>query len=113
MATLLLASVLMVTPLTLRRQRGSQSRSGEVGLGHKPPHARAVQSLDTEVAEAPGGSEDNVGRVWLLSKPTRNLEPVEIWQLDVQQDGVRAQPLTCGDSVRSVAHLPDHHETGG
>src|SRR4051812_41977704 len=102
----------MLTPLTLRRQCGSQSRSGEVGLGHKSPHPNAVQFLDTEVAEAPGGSEDNVRRVRLLSEPARNLESVEIWQLDVQQDGVRAQPLTGGDSVRSVGHLPDHHETG-
>src|SRR4051794_28532099 len=112
-ATLRLASVSMLTPLTLRRQRGRQSRSGQVGLGHKPPHARAVQSLNTEVAQAPRGSHDNVRRVWLLSEPARNLEPVEVWQLDIQQDRVRAQPLAGGHSVRSVAHLADHHETGG
>src|SRR4051794_6276075 len=112
-ATLRLASVLMLTPLTLRRQRGRQSRSGQVGLGHKSPHANAVQSLNTEVAQAAGGSQYNLRRVWLLSEPARNLEAVEIWQLDIQQDRVRAQPLTGGDRVRSVVHLPDHHESGG
>src|SRR5262249_19303891 len=56
-------------------------------------------------ASGVAGGQDHSGRITRLAELLRNLEPVDVGKLDVQQHQLRPQPLRLGDSRPTVSRF--------
>ena len=87
-------------------EQRSERLAGELVLGHEAARAAARDQL-RRVRPVAARGEDDRGRVAVAGEPRGDVEAVEVGELDVEQDDVRAQPARLGERGRAVGGLAD------
>jgi len=83
--------------------------AGERRLGQEAA-GRSVGERDAQVPSAAAGGEYDGGRVLRLCEPPRDVEPRNVREQHVEQNGLRPEPQRCVDRAGPVRRLADDGE---
>src|SRR5215470_333418 len=98
--------VIFADPVRGSRQQGRKRGAGQLGLRDEPPGPAALDAPRVILPVATGGENDR-RPLLQIAEAFGHLEPVDVGELDVQQNEVGMQLRDCPSRALPVLRLPD------